>query len=126
MPLIWIVDDEADLRALVGMMLKKEGYEVLEVEDGKRCLELLNEGSYPDLILLDVMMPGLDGWEVCRRIKRDPALSPIPVCILSAKTAPEDVQTSLNRAGANWHLNKPVDRKKLLDAVEWLLKGPSL
>lgn len=121
---IWIVDDEEDLRTLVRMMLERVGYEVLEVEDGQKCLELLQSGERPDLIILDVMMPGIDGWEVCKRIKKDPVLKWIPVCILTAKTSLFDVQTSLNKAHANWHLNKPVERKKLLEAIEWLLKGP--
>ena len=120
---IWIVDDEADFRMLIRMMLGKEGYDVREVESGERCLELLNEGEVPDLILLDVMMPGLDGWDVCRRIKKNRAISMIPVCILTAKTTPFDAHVSLNKVNANWHLNKPVDREKLLEAVNWLLEG---
>jgi CheY-like chemotaxis protein len=114
---------EADFRTLVGMMLKNEGYDVVEVEDGDKCIELLNSGNYPDLILLDVMMPGIDGWEVCKRIKKDRSISTIPVCILTAKTQPMDVYVSLNKANANWHLNKPIEKQKLLKAVEWLLKG---
>jgi two-component system response regulator ResD len=119
---VWIVDDEDELRTIVGMIMKREGYDVLEVEDGKKCLELLQSGEHPDLILLDVMMPGIDGWTVCRKIKNDPVLRPIPICILTAKNAPADVQMSLNKAGANWHLNKPVDRKRLIEAVAWFLK----
>lgn len=120
---IWIVDDEPDFRTLIRIMLSKEGYEVREVEDGERCLKLLDEGVYPDLVLLDVMMPGIDGWEVCKKIKRSQAVSSIPICILTAKNAPFDYHISLNKANANWHMNKPIDRDELLKVIEWLLKG---
>jgi CheY-like chemotaxis protein len=120
---IWIVDDEPDFRMLIGVMLRKEGYDVMEIESGEKCLELLNQGEVPDLILLDVMMPKLDGWEVCRRIKKNRAISMVPICILTAKTTPYDVHVSLNKVNANWHLNKPVDKNKLLEAVKWLLEG---
>jgi two-component system phosphate regulon response regulator PhoB/two-component system alkaline phosphatase synthesis response regulator PhoP len=119
---IWIVDDEPDFRMLIGVMLRKEGYDIREVESGEKCLELLGQGEVPDLILLDVMMPKLDGWEVCRRIKKNRAISMVPVCILTAKTTPFDVHVSLNKVNANWHLNKPIDKNKLLEAVKWLLE----
>ncbi len=120
---IWIVDDEPDFRFLIKTMLEKEGYEVTEVEDGRKCLELIDSGLYPDLILLDVMMPGLDGWDVCKKIKKTQSVSSLPICMLTAKTAPYDFNTSLNKANANWHLNKPIDKPKLLEAIEWLLTG---
>lgn len=119
---IWVVDDESDIRRLLKTLLGRAGYDVLGVEDGGSCLKLLEKGEYPDLILLDVMMPGLDGWEVCKKIKRNHAFNSIPICILTAKTAPYDVAMSLNKAHANWHLNKPIEKEKLLDAVSWLTK----
>jgi CheY-like chemotaxis protein len=121
MKTIWIVDDEPDIRTVVAMMLEKEGYEVVSVEDGEACLKLIEGGQFPDLILLDVMMPGIDGWKVCRTIKNNRTIDSIPICMLTAKTAPQDVQRSLIKANANWHLNKPIDRHKLLEAIEWLL-----
>ena len=120
---IWIVDDEADFRRLIQMRLTKEGFSVRQVASGEQCLELLNNGEVADLILLDVMMPGLDGWEVCRRIKKNRAITMVPVCMLTAKTTPYDVHVSLNKVNANWHLNKPVNKEKLLEAVNWLLGG---
>ncbi|GBE18597.1 transcriptional regulatory protein AfsQ1 [archaeon BMS3Abin16] len=120
---IWIVDDEADFRMLIQTMLKKEGFNVRQVESGEQCLELLDSGEVADLILLDVMMPGIDGWEVCRRIKKNRAISMVPVCMLTAKTKPYDVHVSLNKVNANWHLNKPVNKDKLLEAVNWLLES---
>jgi two-component system alkaline phosphatase synthesis response regulator PhoP len=119
---IWIVDDEPDFRMLIGVMLGKEGYDVREIESGEKCLELLSQGEVPDLILLDVMMPKLDGWEVCRRIKKNRAISMVPVCMITAKTTPFDVHVSLNKVNANWHLNKPVEKNKLFEAVKWLLE----
>lgn len=118
---IWVVDDEKDFRALIRIMMSKEGYEVLEVENGNACLELLKGGNYPDLILLDVMMPGIDGWEVCKKIKQSQAFSSIPICMLTVKSAPYDFNTSLNKVNANWHLTKPIKKEDLLKAVDWLL-----
>jgi CheY-like chemotaxis protein len=123
MKTIWVVDDEADFRSLLKTMLEKEGYSVLEVEDGKKCLELIEGGNYPNLILLDVMMPGINGWEVCRSIKKNHAINSIAICMLTVKNTPFDFHTSLNKANANWHLSKPIEKEKLLHAVEWLLNG---
>lgn len=69
------------------------------------------------------MMPKLDGWEVSRRIKLDPAFKNTPICMLTAKTTTMDALMSLESAHAEWHLNKPISKKLLLEAVEWLLSG---
>jgi CheY-like chemotaxis protein len=120
---IMVVDDEQDIRFVIGKMLEKEGYEVIEASSGEESLEILKE-TKPDLILLDVMMPGLDGWETCAKIKLMKEINQIPVVMLTAKTADEDKIKALEECGANWHISKPLDRAKFIETVRWLLKSP--
>jgi len=120
---IMVVDDDSMIRNLVRMLLEEKGYEVMESENGLDCLEKLIEGERPDLILLDVMMPKMDGWEVSRRIKTNEVLKDIPICILTAKTTTMDALMSLESAHADWHLNKPISKNILIQTVEWILSG---
>ncbi len=120
---ILIVDDEMDLRFVIGKMLEREGYDVVEAESGEAAIDLLKE-TLPDLILLDVMMPGIDGWETCTKIKAQGKTSNIPVVMLTAKTADEDKIKALEECGAEWHLSKPIDRKKFIETVKWVLESP--
>jgi CheY-like chemotaxis protein len=116
-----IVDDDPDIRTLVKKILKGGGYETLETSNGLDCIEMLVEGERPDLILLDVMMPKMDGWEVARRIKENEVLKEISICMLTAKATTMDALMSLESAQADWHLNKPISKKLLLQTIEWLL-----
>lgn len=120
---IMVVDDETDIRFVIRMMLEKEGYEVVTAESGEEAIEILKDES-PDLILLDVMMPGLDGWETCTKIKSDKKTIQTPVVMLTAKTAEEDKIKALDQCGAQWHISKPIDRPKFIETVKWLLKSP--
>jgi len=122
---ILVVDDEPDLRFVLRKMLEKEGYTINEAEDGEKALELL-KGNKPDLILLDIMMPGMDGWETAKRIKSDPENKHIKIAMLTAKVQDEDKIKSLQEANAQWHINKPVDRTKLMSTVKWLLEAPKI
>jgi CheY-like chemotaxis protein len=119
-----IVDDNEDVRIVVKTALEREGYEVSEAESGFECMDMLESGEIPDLILLDVMMPELDGWEVTRKIRANQKLKDIIICMLTAKNTTMDALMSLESAGANWHLNKPISRKTLIDTVKWLLESP--
>jgi CheY-like chemotaxis protein len=121
MAVIMIVDDNSDVRMVVNKGLVAEGHHVIEAENGLDCLEKLGKLVFPDLILLDVMMPGMDGWEVGRRIKNDESLKNIPICMLTVKDSPEDVSMSIESVGAEWHLTKPVSIKKLNDIVYKIL-----
>lgn len=123
MSTILVVDDEEDIRFVLGQMLKREGYEVLSAGSGEEALEMLKK-TRPDLILLDVMMPGLDGWETCARIRSQEDTKDITVAMLTAKTSDEDKIRALESSGADWHISKPIDRAKLIDTVRWLLESP--
>lgn len=120
---IMVVDDETDIGFVIRKMLEKEGYEVVTAESGEEAIEILKDES-PDLILLDVMMPGLDGWETCMKIKSDKKTMQTPVVMLTAKTAEEDKIKALDQCGAQWHISKPIDRPKFIETVKWLLKSP--
>ena len=120
---ILVIDDEPDIVFLIKLILEKEGYKVIEANSGSEGLKLAKKEK-PDLILLDVMMPDMLGWEVSKKIKADKELSKIPVAMLTVKSAAEDKLKSLEEARADWHIAKPIDREKLLSTVAWLLEAP--
>lgn len=120
---ILIIDDEPDIVYLVRLILEKEGYEVIEANSGTEGLEVAKEEK-PDLILLDVMMPDMLGWDVCRKLKDVKELQKVPIAMLTVKSEATDKVQSLDAAKADWHIAKPVDREKLVDTVSWLLKSP--
>ena len=109
---ILTIDDKTDIRRLVRMTLEFDGHTVLEATNGPEGLELARNKK-PDLILLDVMMPGLDGFEVGRILRDDPQLRQIPVIMLTALDNPNDRETGL-ATGARAYLNKPFGPKELL------------
>ena len=111
---ILVVDDEPLNRKLVRGLLTAEGYQVVEAPDGQVALELAPSG--PDLILLDIMMPLLDGFETCRRLKEDPETRDIPVLFLSALPEPETKVTGFRLGGLDY-IGKPFDREELLARI---------
>lgn len=117
---ILIVDDEDDILFILKSVLTKKGYHVKEAYSGEECLSII-EKDRPDLIIMDIMMPGLDGWETARKIKTRPETSQIPISMLSVKSDPEDKHKSFNYSMADEHLSKPVDFDLLLDAADNLL-----
>jgi|Deesub1362A_J573_1020465.scaffolds.fasta_scaffold06510_3 DNA-binding response OmpR family regulator len=117
---ILIIDDEPEIITLTRMMLQKAGYEVIEAESGKEGLEILEKDKI-DLVLLDVVMPGMNGWEVCRKIKADEKLRQIPVVMFTVYDSREDIIRS-HECGADAYLSKPFDREELLDVVRRLLR----
>jgi CheY-like chemotaxis protein len=118
---ILLVDDEPEIRFLTKRMLEKAGHRVVEAENGDEALRVL-EKDKPDLILLDVRMPGLNGWEVCRRIKADDKTKSIPVVMFTVRTSEEDMQKSVDY-GAEAHINKPFDKEELIKLVEKMLRS---
>ena len=118
---ILIAEDERDIRELVCFTLEHNGYTVISSADGRTALELAASET-PDLVLLDVRMPRLDGYEVCRRIKADPDLRDIPVVFLSAKGQEAEVQAGLE-AGAQAYIIKPFSMNELITQIEQTLNS---
>ncbi len=116
---ILAVDDEPHILKLVSFSLRAQGFEVLEASDGLAAVEMA-EKEQPDLILLDVMMPALDGYEACRRIKANPATKDIPVVMLSAKSQKTE-QSAGVQAGALDYICKPFTPKDLVAQVRGFL-----
>lgn len=113
-------DDDPVIRRLLEVNLEMEGYEVVLAEDGAIAVELAALHA-PDVILLDVMMPNMDGWEACRKLKENDATKDIPVVFLSARARDADVSEG-TRAGAVAYITKPFDPIDLLDLVADLTK----
>jgi putative two-component system response regulator len=117
---ILIVDDESAARTALETLLRREGFEVRDTHDGAAALELCAEFR-PDLILLDILMPGLNGFEVCRRIKAHPDTRLTPVVLITGLSATEDRIDGIN-AGADDFLSKPIDFNELLARTRSLLR----
>ncbi|MFH1353492.1 MAG: response regulator [bacterium] len=118
---ILVVDDDTKIQMVVKIMLQKSGYEVRCVSSGLEAFQALAEYR-PDMILLDVMMPGMDGYEVCRKLKADEKTKTIPVIMLTALGMGEDFEKALQN-GADWYIVKPFNSRQLLSRVASLLKG---
>jgi CheY-like chemotaxis protein len=118
---ILIAEDERDIRDLVSFSLGHLGHEVIATADGESALEQVYS-ERPDLVLLDIRMPRLDGYEVCRRIKQDRSLQHIPVAFLSAKGQEAEVELGL-AVGAEEYILKPFSLDDLIKIVTQLL-GP--
>ena len=114
---ILIADDEQLMRQLVIDFLQPEGYEMLEAADGKEALQIYHE-QHPDLVLLDVMMPGYDGWTVCREIRRE---SSVPIMMLTAKGEEID-QLFAYDLGVDEYITKPFSPKILVAKIKALLR----
>lgn len=115
-PLILIVDDNNKNLQFLGALLKENGYEVGAAGDGSKALAFLEE-TKPSLILLDIMMPGMDGYEVCRRIKQNNLTSSIPIIFLTAKSENDDLISAFE-AGCVDYITKPFNSLELLARVK--------
>jgi DNA-binding response OmpR family regulator len=116
---ILIADDDAGLRQLMRMILAREGFEVIEAANGEQALALATAVD-PALILLDVMMPGMDGYDVCRRLKTDQRTGRVPVVFVSAA---EDVsrRNEVQRLGADACIKKPIGPRDLVARIRAVL-----
>ncbi len=119
-PKILLVDDENDILELVGFNLEKEGYEVHTASDGRKGLDIARK-IQPDLVLLDVMMPEMDGMETCREMREDPKLKNVMIAFLTARG--EDYsQVAGFDAGADDYIQKPIKTRILISRVKALLR----
>jgi len=123
-PRILVVDDNETNRDILVTRLEAHGYQTLQAADGEEALRGVAQHS-PDLVLLDVMMPNLDGVEACRRLKSDRAAAFTPVILVTAKAATQDIVAGLD-AGADEYLTKPVDQAALVARVRSALRIKSL
>jgi adenylate cyclase len=121
---ILIVDDNAGNREILIKRLQTQGYAFLQASDGEEALAMATR-SMPDLILLDVGMPKLDGFEVCKHLKSNPALPFVPIILVTARAASRDVVTGLD-AGADEYLTKPIDHAALIARVRSMLRMKTL
>jgi len=116
---ILVVDDEIYIVHILDFSLGMEGYEVLTALDGEQAVERAR-AEHPDLIVLDIMMPKLDGYETCKLLKTDPATKDIPVILLSAKGRNVDQKVGFE-VGANDYITKPFSPRKLVERINALL-----
>lgn len=117
---IMIVDDEPDTVDLVKLVLETEGFETVSAYSGREALDKIKT-QRPDLILLDIMMPQMDGWEVCKKITEDEDIKDIPVVMLTAKAQSIDKMIGLHVVGVTGYITKPFGRRELINNVKKVL-----
>ena len=120
---ILVVDDDENILSLERTILEQKGFDVTTAGGGAEALEILDEKTF-DLVLLDVMMPEVDGFTVCRRIKEDPRTKELPVIFLTAKGGGEALAEGFE-SGAVMYINKPFTANKLLTIVNTMLEPPA-
>ena len=120
-PRVLLVDDEPSIVKMVGKRLEIEGFEVLVAMDGQEALTKA-QGERPDLIILDLMLPKLNGYEVCTMLKQDTRYQKIPIIIFTAKTQEKDEKMALE-CGANAYMRKPFRAQELTEKIRSLIAG---
>lgn len=116
MPRILIVDDEPNIVLALELLMKREGYEILAVSDGEKAVEAA-KGFRPDLVLLDVMMPRMDGYEVCQRVRADASLRDVTIVMLTAKGRDVEMEKGL-ALGADLYITKPFSTRDVVRKVK--------
>jgi len=116
---ILVVEDEESLLKLESILLTSKGYEVKGVSNGQAALDAIAE-EHPDLVLLDIMLPEIDGFEVCRRIKSNEATRNIPVIMLTAKKTRDDMARG-EKVGADWYITKPFKSAMVIETIQRFL-----
>ncbi|GIH97807.1 response regulator transcription factor [Planobispora siamensis] len=119
MATVLVAEDDADIRDLIIFKLEQTGHTVIAVGDGLSALKLAHEQS-PEIVLLDVMMPGMSGIDVCRALRQDPVTAGLPIILLTARAQESDVETGLT-AGADDYIVKPFSPRVLADRVHSVL-----
>ena len=115
-----IIEDEADIRELISFNLEMSGYEVTKARDGEEGLAMARSGR-PDLVILDLMLPGMDGLKVCSMLKKDPEMKHIPVIMLTARSEDDDIVNGLE-TGADDYITKPFSPRILIARVKAALR----
>ena len=118
---ILVVDDEPDIVNMLKMRLEASGYEVIIAGDGNTAYNKAKSDS-PDLIILDLMLPNMDGYQVCGLLKKDTRYAKIPIIIFTARAQKSDQDLGLE-VGANAYITKPFEAKELLEKIKSLLGG---
>jgi two-component system alkaline phosphatase synthesis response regulator PhoP len=121
---ILVVDDEVYIVHILEFSLNMEGYEVISATSGEEALQKIAVEP-PDLVVLDIMMPGMGGYDVCRRLRADERTRAIPIIFLSAKDSPCDRDQGLE-LGANAYITKPFGPRRLIEEIEGLLEETHL
>jgi two-component system, cell cycle response regulator DivK len=121
MPRILVIEDNEENRDSLSRRLQRRGFEVLLAADGRAGVETA-QAEHPDLVLMDMNMPEVDGWEATRRIKADPATADVPVIALTAHAMAGDKERALAAGCADYH-TKPIEFPKLIAQIESLLQG---
>lgn len=121
MPRILIVDDEPNIVLSLEYLMKREGWEVATAGDGEAALDAI-AGAAPDLVILDVMLPRMSGFEVCRRVRADPRWRTLPILMLTAKGRETEMAKGLD-LGANAYVTKPFSTRELVARIRELLEA---
>ncbi|MEO1131250.1 MAG: response regulator [Cyanobacteria bacterium J06639_1] len=117
---VLLVEDSPTQREMIAVLMKKNGLDVRSAEDGVEALEAVR-GQVPDVIVLDVVMPRMNGYEVCRRLKSDPATEATPIVMCSSKNEEFDRYWGM-RQGADAYVSKPFQPKELIAAIQTLVR----
>jgi DNA-binding response OmpR family regulator len=120
---IIVVDDDKEIREIIHFVLSRNGFEVVTASDGKQLAALLAEEK-PDLIILDVMMPGQDGYQIFNRLRRDPQTRQVPVMIMTAHAEHIYERISVDLGAAD-HITKPFHPLELVEKIKGLFQVPS-
>ncbi len=115
-------EDDKDMVELVRIILGREGYQIEGIAEGQAGIEAVQQSS-PDIVLLDLMLPDMDGWEIFRQLKRDESTADIPVIVITAKAQSIDKVLGLEIAKVDDYISKPFRPQELVDRVEKVLSG---
>jgi len=111
-------------RKLLRLMLERDGFAILEAEDGQQALAIIKE-KRPDVVILDVMMPVMDGFTTCQELRSRPETAELPIILLSARTQTEAIRAGL-QSGADRYMTKPISKPELVQTISELLAGVSV
>lgn len=116
---ILVVDDEPEIATIISLILEMNGYNVIKMHGTAQAMAAVGR-EHPDLVVLDVMMPGVSGLELSRYIRREPGMENVPIVIVSARGRQEEIEEGM-AAGASAYLVKPIGKEELLETVQRLL-----